>query len=163
MKTCVFGLPRSRTAWLAAWLGAEHEALSRVASLDELPDHISETATIFAPALAARFPEARYLFVFRDPAESARSCVAAGLPVEGLPLLIDGLHAACAIARHGLAVDYAAIDEHLPEIWAHLRDGDMADPPGHIEADCAALIAATDWNKTNALLRDCGIAINKES
>jgi hypothetical protein len=156
VKVCVFGLPRSRTAWFAAWLGAKHEALAHAASLAELPERMSDTATIFAPAVVKAYPNARYLFVFRDPLEVAAAAVRLGFPPEGVPALCDGLEEAYRACPGALAVRYEEIDARLPEIWAHLMDGPMPEPPGHVENECPV----TDTERTRALMREC---LNTES
>src|SRR6185436_7550221 len=86
MRYFVITLPRSRSAWLAEWLGAAHEPLSRCASLSELPDGgcVDTGSALFFPALWKRWPEAKYLFLFRDLADIARSAISVGLPTEGL-------------------------------------------------------------------------------
>ncbi len=151
MKVCVFGLPRSRTAWFAAWLGATHEALAGVSSLADLPERMCDTATIFAPAVVRAYPEARYLFVLRDPQEVTAAALRLGHPVEGIPALCEGLARAYHACPGALAIRYADIDANLLEIWAHLMDGPMPEPPGHVENDCPV----TDWERTNALAREC--------
>lgn len=127
MKYCVVALPRSRTAWLAAWLGVEHEPLSRVDSLDEAPEGVVDTASaLFFPGLFRRWPDARYLFVFRDLAQIARSSVSAGLSVDALPMLRqaqDAAHRAVQGRENVAAVTFDELGDPaaLERVWGHLR------------------------------------------
>jgi len=128
MRYAVITLPRSRSAWLAEWLGAEHEALSRIGSLDELTaEGIVDTGSaLFFDGLWHRWPNARYLFVFRDIRDIARSCERAGLPTVGLDSLRtrqETAYASVAGAENVRVVHFHQLDDMdvLASIWSFLK------------------------------------------
>lgn len=125
----VFGMPRSRTKWLSAFLThgdivCHHEYVSKLRDLDELSalsnNGTAETFGIWLwEAIYRRFPNARYVVIRRDPVEVEKSMERQGVPfnvaqcenvmkrmVESLPALV---------------IDYDHIDWRLQDIWQHCR------------------------------------------
>lgn len=92
----IIALPRSRTAWLSYFLTSPdcdclHDPLGQCESLDDLQamfDNsqaplvgcVDTSSPLFFDAIHARWPDSRYLFVFREPAEIVASLNALGLP-----------------------------------------------------------------------------------
>jgi hypothetical protein len=166
MKYAVIALPRSRTAWLAHWLGASHEPLSRTDNLDDLPEGIVDTGSaIFFPALWKRWPKAHYLFVFRDQTDIVRACEKVGLPTEGLAMLRDKLLDAYTVVQtqeNVLAVHFNRLSSlgALEAIWAHLKgagfDRDRTEQliRRNIQADLSALFDRMDAGRTQRFLKE---------
>ncbi len=169
MKYAVIALPRSRTAWLAHWLGASHEALSRCGSLDDLTaDGIVDTGSaLFFPAIWKRWPDARYLFVFRDLADVIRSAEQVDLPTSGLPALRDRLLDAYTHVQSNenvQAVHFNRLSNlgALEAIWVHLKGAGFdlkrttALNRRNIQADLSALFDRMDAGRTQRLLATQG-------
>lgn len=141
-------LPRSRSAWLAAFLKpvawTMHDPLKRCESIDELglridailaayPNQtvfVAETGTpLFYDPICARFPNAKFLFVERPVAEVMASLRREGVvPTEEfMQRYVDGYLRARAIsrARHDmrLEVPFAEINARLLNIWRFVGNG----------------------------------------
>jgi hypothetical protein len=165
MRYAVITLPRSRSTWLAEWLGAEHEALSRIGSLDELTvEGIVDTGSaLFFDALWHRWPDARYLFVFRDMREIATSCERVGLPIDGLPALRtrqEVAYASVAGAPNVRAVHFHQLDDMdtLARLWSFLKgtkfdEGRAREMIGrNIQCDIPAILGGLDAARTQRLV-----------
>jgi hypothetical protein len=165
VKFCIVALPRSRTAWLAAWLGAEHEPLSRADSLEELPEGVCDTGSVlFFPALFRRYPDARYLFVFRDIADVLASMHSVNQPILGLTdaaKRLETLYSAVRSHDNVRAVRFDQLSDlpTLCAVWAHLKgtpfDAERASRMivENIQADLAAIAARVSRPRMEALLR----------
>lgn len=127
-------LPRSRSAWLASFLskGAStwHDPLVQCASISELRRKIEApgvrfvadtSAAFFLPALHEEFPEAKYLFVQRDPSEVRKSLSAAGMSAADVSTHFRYFNGACeyATAREldVECVSYNSMNDKLRSIW----------------------------------------------
>jgi hypothetical protein len=167
LKFCVVALPRSRTAWLAAWLGVEHEPLASLDSLDNLPDGVVDTASaLFFPAIYRRWPDARYLFVFRDIADVLASMQSVNQPIHGLPAAAQRMESLYHAARGHDNVRAIRFDQlsDLPTLcaaWAHLKgtpfDAERASQMivENIQADLAAIAARVEPLRLQKMLREC--------
>lgn len=166
MKFCVVALPRSRTAWLARWLCVEHEPLSRIGSLDELPDGVVDTASaLFFPAIYKRWPDARYLFVFRDFPEIRKSAQKVGITTTGLPELaqrqLDAYHAVC-WRDNVRAVRFEQLSDlqTLCSVWTHLTREPFSAVRAkrmcgeNIQCDPTALCKSVDIARFKKLLQE---------
>jgi len=168
LKYAVITLPRSRSTWLAEWLGAEHEALSRIGSLDELTaDGIVDTGSaLFFDGLWHRWPDARYLFVFRDMRDIARSCERVGLPTVGLESLRtrqETAYASVAGAPNVRVVHFHQLDDMdtLAGVWSFLK-GTKFDERltrelmgRNIQCDPTYVLAGMDAERTQNLAKEC--------
>ncbi len=131
MKSCLVSMPRSRTAWLAAWLGVEHEPLSRLDSLDDAPECVVDTASaVLFNGLFTRWPKARYVFVFRDLGDVIASCKRVGFPTQGLVKARAMQNRAFDSVKHLDSVISVSFDrlseiETLQTIWTHLGRGEF--------------------------------------
>lgn len=141
----ILALPRSRTAWLSAWLSdggrlCLHDALAFAHSRDVLRaltnggNGMAETAGMALPrVLHATLPDARYLVVRRDPQEVNTSLHRLGV-WNAKQVVTTGnraLHDAAAYLRTRAAVKEIAYGdlnsfEVLCEVWNFLR-GDTHD------------------------------------
>lgn len=144
--TFMMCLPRSRSAWLAQFLKpvawTMHDPLVNCASIDEFgskldcilanyerPVFVADTmAVMFFDQLGARFPDAKYLFVKRDPRDVRSSLRQAGMssPIERQ--LSAMLHAeAVSDARCDLAykVWFNDLNNRLLNIWRFVGDGKL--------------------------------------
>jgi hypothetical protein len=169
MKYAVITLPRSRSTWLAEFLGAEHEALSRIGSLDELTaEGIVDTGSaVFFDGLWHRWPNAKYLFVFRDVRDIARSCAKAGMPANGLDSLRarqEAAYASVAGADNVRVVHFHQLDDMdvLAGLWSFLRGSKFDEARTrhmmgrNVQCDPKAVLAGMDAERTVQLAKECG-------
>ena len=167
MKYAVITLPRSRSTWLAEWLHAEHEALSRIGSLDELTaEGIVDTGSAaFFDALWAKWPHAAYLFVFRPLEDIERSAEKVGLGTGGLRTLQKRQEAAYASvcgAPNVRAVNYADLDDMdtLARLWGFLKNSKFDEARTraligrNIQCDPCAVLNDFDFGRTINLLQE---------
>lgn len=139
----VTGMPRARTAWVANYLTfgpcfCEHEALSQVPTPEQLVARMRSFESIGASGIsdsgAVRFhrqlraivPDAKWVFLRRDPEESEDSF----WQEQDIAVSLAG-HARAvesAIRPGDLVVDFGDIDARILEIarfvcpdWAHLQ------------------------------------------
>jgi hypothetical protein len=147
--TFMMCLPRSRSAWLSTFLKpvawTMHDPLKQCASVEELgsviddaykrgADHVfvaDTAAVLFSGDLGWRFPNAKYLFVERDPKRVNDSLRRAGMNVQ--PHFYDVM---CHAYRHALLVSKARsdlmlevpfddIDKRLLNIWRFVGSGNL--------------------------------------
>ena len=84
--TVIFALPRSRTAWLARWLGFEHDIAPRADSVQDFLDVLSRArGTVETGASGAHtlirtaFPQAKFITVRRNRVDVAQSLARFGV------------------------------------------------------------------------------------
>lgn len=129
----VFGLPRSRTAWLAHWLGGCHDLSAQIETISELKDILSETGagTVETwlghawPLLLSWFPKARFVVVRRPIAEVAASLERAGMDIPTAELEERQRHLdEISTLPRALCVDFADLDDEAVarRLWQHCRD-----------------------------------------
>lgn len=143
--TFLMCLPRSRSAWLATFLKpvawTMHDPLVECESIDELgckidnvlrmypgrPMFVADTmGALFFSDISARFINAKYLFVKRDPHDVRRSLSEAGM---SSPILkhVDALQHAESVSRarrdFSMTVDFDDLNNRLLNIWRFVGDG----------------------------------------
>lgn len=146
----IFGLPRSRTAWLAAFLcgegiRCEHELLARCRSFRDFRFHLTDRTDrsdlIFGNADSGMLfyleqvlesaPEGtRMVLVERDPAAVCKSWERLE-HFGALDPLLPRLEAALAKLRAlpgVLRIPFAALDERIYELWDHVTCGALPFP-----------------------------------
>lgn len=138
MKPPIFitGLPRTRTAWLAAFLSMpggiiDHE---RQRQFDTVTDYLqsfrepvagdaSSLLPIIHKEVATRFPSSPWVYVYRDAAEALEAAVAACKPDlegyirRGWPRLVE-LNQAVGDLPHVFRVDYHRLDD--PDVMRNI-------------------------------------------
>lgn len=129
----VFGLPRSRTAWLSAMLSlgsriCYHEIESECESFADFTKTIrddgnsSTAAWRLLPQLKIRFPKMRYIWVHRKANKLSESCAKAGFP-QFDQYRIEGLwHEAFALGamnQKTVKIEEVTMQSCL-DIWDHL-------------------------------------------
>lgn len=187
--TFLMCLPRSRSRWLSQFLtrgGASiwsmHDPLVKCGSIDELGDKIDSLlvmyqdrpvfvadtmAVLFFSEISKRFPNARYLFVAREPQQVRGSLRKAGMS-PSISQHISALHYAKLVsqARHdlNLCVDYEDLDNRLLNIWRFVGntaplDGDYAYRMRNtnIQVSAGDQARRIDHNKVRRLFTSIGI------
>lgn len=145
--TFLMCFPRSRSAWLAAFLKpvawTMHDPLKQCGSIDELglavdaaysngADHVfvaDTAAVLFFGDLSRRFPDARYLFVHRPMPDVLQSL--SKHERELSDRLVDEYARAFGNARLGssvrrdlhMSVSFRDIDNRLNNIWRFVGNG----------------------------------------
>ena len=141
----VLSMPRSRSAWMAAWLAyggdiVKHDAIATAGSVTELHGLAQtpgirgfvETAGAYFPrTLLAAFPGAKFLIVRRDKDQVAESLDRLGVPglavANAAAAALD--EAADWLARRTevMAIDFTDLEEieRLGAVWRFLRGTSM--------------------------------------
>lgn len=146
-------LPRSRSAWLCAFLNpiavTMHDPLKHCASIADLgveidhqrlvsgvetPIFVADTAAVFFyDQITMRFPGAKYFFVFRSPTEVSASLAALGavnehiLHVQAIQMAaLDHINKEKSIRKFWIG--YHRMDEYIPAIWQFVGGEDIAMP-----------------------------------
>lgn len=136
----VTGLPRSRSAWLAAWLTTEEtlcyhdvEFDASLLRFDRRVGFAGSELVWSVEELSERFPGAPWLFVLRDPAkclESWKRVAGPHLPtgkefhrlwikrIDAITAAISGAKRSCSC----IALPFQALDEEgaARDVWQHL-------------------------------------------
>lgn len=138
----ITSLPRSRTAWLSAWLTTErtlcfHEPGKPAAQL--IQENPGQTVGIADSTLALKFnqlleefPDAPWLYIERDPFACRASLLNFTRPHVALPehgvnrMLASLMDAGQSVKQHPrtLTVDFNDVNARMPEIWQHLLPGE---------------------------------------
>lgn len=138
----ILSLPRSRSAWLSAWLSyngrpCHHDTLGRIESVGELRNYtdlgacgFAETSGSYFPRVLHReFPNAKFLIVRRRPAEVQLSLEALGRrdAAAVVKVTTGALEEAEAYLRSRTEVRAVPFDElndmtTLQGVWRFLRD-----------------------------------------
>lgn len=127
MRYAILALPRSRTAWLSAWLTTEtgkcwHEPIADCSQLSDLDglDGVSDTSALLAwNRIYKRWPDAKYVIVKRDPHDVTVSLRKLGLDTNVnrwsrvLRRAADSLPA--------LVIEFPDMDDRLREIWEWVK------------------------------------------
>jgi hypothetical protein len=118
MRFIVLSLPRSRTAWLAHWLGVPHEPLAECSSICDLDCEglVDTTAVMFWRTLVRKWPAAAFVIVKRDPDEVRESLRKIKAPCL-VSIALTHLRRAEKELGQALVVDYRDMNARLPEIW----------------------------------------------
>jgi hypothetical protein len=135
----IFGYPRSGTAWLSNFLTwgnsfCFHDISKGVETLDEMEqaflrvgcEHVGSadnTGLIMLPKLRERFPEAKMLFVLRDPAEVKIDLATVGFDVTGVDQLGEFMTAAVSDSSLNSAVmhyDSLMSATMMKQVWDFL-------------------------------------------
>ncbi len=190
--TFVFCLPRSRTAWLAYFLKpvawTMHDPLKQCASIDELGEKVDAiltlhphqpivvvdtAAVLFHMQIAGRFPDARYVFVWRDPTDVLAS-INTAFKGEFPRDLLDRYNAAMVSAQSAvgarrdmkLNVRFDEIDKRARNIWRFVGGGGrLSQTYAHsmmlhnIQVPPATQRAGTDASKARRLFATIGVTI----
>ena len=137
MNFCIYGIPRSRTAWLSTFFTANgyfcyHEAINGCNSLSE---YMVKTATCGDSttniAMSKYMPtDTKLVLIHGDIDKSVEYCEAYGL-ADSRCWLESGSKTLQSL--EGLHVDLHDIDSRLEEIWAYVT-GDM--PYNERVAEC---------------------------
>ena len=162
MRFLVTGLPRSRTAWLAAFLRCPHEPLAYCASLNDLRGIVGDggccdtLALLLWQRIRTEWPLLNIVAVRRNPKEVRASLRAIGLPASYIGKAIKQLDALCADPL-ALVVEYGDLNERLPEIWQHcwgtpMRDCAYALKHCRVICDHNALLSRLDPAKLKSLM-----------
>lgn len=167
MKYCIVALPRSKTAWLAHWLGVPHEPLSQMRDFSQMPEGCVDTGvTVFLPAILKRWPDAKYLFVHRAVSEIAESSEKIGLPTENLAHLRSKWEYAWAHRpRHSLRVNFEELSDIdvLRQVWTFLREDSFDELRTalllhcNIQANTKEVLAGIDWQQTRRFMDEAGL------
>jgi len=121
----VVGLPRSRTAWMAAWLDIPHELLNGCHSeadfLIRCSEGTSDNGLMWFP-IRKYYPNAPVVVIKRDIADVLKSLtkVFGELPKNVIKLVQDSEKRMLEI-EDVLYVDFDKIDDNLEVIWKHLK------------------------------------------
>lgn len=177
----ITGLPRSRTAWFAAFMSLGqticfHEPLKHLSDISELPDalrsvnhmHVGASdsgAGYFLPWITQNLMGMPILVIDRDVDDVAASMAGIGLPMgRALTLLSDRLLAVK--GRPGVMwVSFDSLNNKriMQKIWWHLMPGVAFDEERYelfkdlrIEADVSKVAALAEVNQVRQrhLLRD---------
>lgn len=139
----VVGLPRSRTAWLSAFLSQSgthfyHDGFNGCHSLDEYKEKIAHSGDcstgLMLIDISKEFPEAKVVIVEKDN-EQLEYCinwctdtygVESDSGIMELKGKLDNMQ--------GLRINQGDIDNKLPEIWGYLLDTPWNDKYSAIKA-----------------------------
>jgi hypothetical protein len=126
MNFFVIGLPRSRTAWLAAFLTYEkhcfHEGLDGCQNIDEYkkklgPDHGDSSTGLMLLNMDDEFPLAPKVIIESDPVKAADYAYKTyGFYDPRYILYLDDRLKLIS----GMRIHVDEIDQQLPAIWRHL-------------------------------------------
>lgn len=184
----IIALPRSRTAWLSAFLTTDagkclHDPLSQCESLDDLKSLmvsyeaigcVDTSSPLFFNAIYARWPDAKYLFVFREPLEIAASLDALGMPsgeVQKMQVRMNSAYLSVRERENVRALPYFHLSQlpALGAIWEFLIgtpfDADRAERmiPMNIQIDPRQALADCDEERILKLLRSTGVIEAEEA
>ncbi len=129
----VFGLPRSRTAWFANFLTTDksfcfHEALGfggweeRLGGVDREYVGVAEPSPLSYPAVKEMFPDARFLFIRREPMECSLSMARIWGDVD-LKAFMDDAEAVMDSADEMQLYFDELTEKNLVRAWEHLLPG----------------------------------------
>jgi len=127
----ILGLPRSRTAWLAAWLSdhdgvCTHEGLAQCESIHEYinqygGEYFADSTTAFDYVGAVR---ADRVIILRDP----RECHESTFQFLGFDIGVDWFEQRFDILSSidGLKIDFDDLNDSLPLIWEAMKGTDYS-------------------------------------
>jgi hypothetical protein len=180
----IIALPRSRTAWLSAFLTTEdsdclHDPLGQCESLDDLERLFVESGApiigcadtsspIFFNAINERWPDSKYLFVFREPKDIAASLDRLEMPSAEVPMMQVRMNSAYLSVRsrdnvRALPFEHLSQPAALEALWEFLigTPFDLARAERfnamNIQIDPREAMANADEDRILKLLRSTGV------
>lgn len=129
MSYFVTGLPRSRTAWMAAWLGCNHELMNGLESPDEFAEMLgdngdSDCGLMWLP-LRKMYPDAPVLVIDRPIKDVVASLKRLMDVTPYIETLLDISRRKMLLIDNALVVKFDEIDDRLDEIHMHLKGEPM--------------------------------------
>lgn len=120
-KFFVLGLPRSRTYWLANFLGCLHEGLYYYPDYNDFmkSDHVGDSTTAY-PLIKDFISDRKKVIIHRDNNDVLASCRNLFGDVD-LSFIVDEDKALR--DAEGLHIDFNDIDNRIEEIWSYCREG----------------------------------------